>query len=359
MVGVTAPILRFIRHGSPARVSGAVIGSLVLSLALLAACGGDDEVASATATTQPASGATTEVPTEIPTLDTSRVTAGASSIVFQSKSGTPAQGQGPLTGGFDIYVMDPDGGNTIRITDDVLEDTDPAWSPDGSMIAFTRGARTFVTGRGVKRDIHTMSADGSNQVNLTNENEFDDQDPDWSPDGTQIAFHSERDGNNEIYVINANGSGQTRLTEADRDDIGAQWSPDGAKIAFTSSRDGDREVYVMNSDGSNQTRITDRFGEDSAPAWSPDGTKLAFVSDDGGDVDIWVMNPDGSNRVNLTDSPRDDRQPQWSSDGSGIVFWSLRDGDAEIYSMDADGSNQTRLTEAEGSDVGPEWFSGS
>ena len=356
MVGVTAPILRFIRHGDPARVSGAVIGCLLLSLALLAACGGGDEAASPTATT--AGGV--EQPTEPPTLDTSGVTAGASLIVFQSKrSGTPASGQGPLTGGFDIYAMEPDGSNTVRITDDVLEDTDPAWSPDGSKIAFTRGARTFVTGGGVKRDIYTMNADGSDEVNVTKENDFDDQDPDWSPDGSEIAFHSERDGNNEIYVINANGSGLTRLTEADRDDIGAQWSPDGAKIAFTSSRDGDREVYVMNSDGSNQTRITDRFGEDSAPAWSPDGTKLAFVSDEGGNADIWVMDPDGSNRVNLTNSPRDDRQPQWSSDGSKIAFWSLRDGDAEIYSMDADGSNQTRLTETEGSDVGPEWFGGS
>ncbi|HDR3890873.1 TPA: PD40 domain-containing protein, partial [Bacillus cereus] len=96
-----------------------------------------------------------------------------------------------------------------------------------------------------------------------------DRDPSWSPDGQKIAFTSFRDGNPEIYVMNTDGSNQTRITNSPGNNIDPSWSPDGQKIAFTSTRDGNGEIYVMNTDGSNQTNITNNPASDNEPSWSP------------------------------------------------------------------------------------------
>ena len=131
-----------------------------------------------------------------------------------------------------------------------------------------------------------------NPVNLTN-NAQDDARPVWSPDGTKIAFESDRVGNNKIYVMNADGTNPVRLAQGDGDDGSPTWSPDGTKIAFVSNRDGDSEIYVMNADGTNLVRLTQNAGIDVDPAWSPDGTKIAFHSNRDGDWEIYVM-PSGS-----------------------------------------------------------------
>ncbi len=116
-------------------------------------------------------------------------------------------------------------------------------------------------------------------------------------------------------------------------------------IVFYNGRDGNAEIYVMNADGSNQTRITNNPATDSQPVWSPDGTQIAFMSDRDGDWEIYVMNADGSGQTNLTNVPGRDDSPGWSPDGTQIVFHSERDGGyPEVYVMNADGSGQTRLT---------------
>jgi Tol biopolymer transport system component len=175
----------------------------------------------------------------------------------------------------------------------------------------------------------------------------------------QIAFYSERDGNQEIYVMNAaDGSNQTRLTNNDADDFDSTWSPDGTKIAFGSSRDGNGNIYIMNAaDGSNQTRLTNSTAWDSLPKWSPDGTKIAFYSERDGNGNIYIMNAaDGSNQTRLTNSTADDLPPSWSPDGTKIAFGSSRDGNWEIYIMNAaDGSGQTRLTNNAADDSEPDW----
>jgi len=157
------------------------------------------------------------------------------------------------------------------------------------------------------------------------------------------------DFNPEVYTMNADGSGQTRLTNSPGLDFWPAWSSDGTKIVFTSDRDGNGEVYTMNADGSAQTRITADAGGDLDPAFSPDGTKVIFVSDRDGHHQIYAMNADGSGQTNLTRTAANETEPAFSPDGKKIVFESDRDGDPsnenhEIYTMNADGSQQTRLT---------------
>ncbi len=116
-------------------------------------------------------------------------------------------------------------------------------------------------------------------------------------DAPTIAFYSTIEGQSDIFVINADGSGESNLTSnPDGGDFGLDWSPDGSCIVFTSDRDGDREIYVMNADGSAQTRLTDRAGDDGFPRWSPDGTKILFRFGRPA-FDVFVMNADGSGQI--------------------------------------------------------------
>ncbi|MBI4285413.1 MAG: PD40 domain-containing protein [Chloroflexi bacterium] len=213
----------------------------------------------------------------------------------------------------------------------------------------------FSSDRDGNNEIYVMDADGSNPVNLTNHTAYDVY-PYWSPDGSKIAFSSKRDGNDEVYVMNADGSNPVNLSNHTGDDFRPTWSPDGTKIAFNSNRDGNFEIYVMNADGSNQTNLTNNSSTDWTPAaWSPDGTKIAFDANRGGNEEIYVMNADGSNQTNLTNSGGLDGEPAWSPDGTRIAFDSDRSGNFEVYVMNADGSNPVNLTNDSAEDSGPAW----
>lgn len=195
--------------------------------------------------------------------------------------------------------------------------------------------------------------------NLTN-NAASDGKPSLRPDRGRIAFESNRDSNWEIYSMRFDGTNVTRLTNNGAADRSPSWSPDGTKIVFFSDRDsGNREIYIMNANGSSQTRLTtDTYGwEDRDPKWSPDGTKILFVTDRDGDKEIFVMNSDGSGSpTQLTTNGVTDDDPDWSPDGTQIAFRSKRDeATGEIYIMDANGDNVTRLTENDENDAGPNW----
>jgi dipeptidyl aminopeptidase/acylaminoacyl peptidase len=203
-------------------------------------------------------------------------------------------------------------------------------------------------------EIWVMNADGSGQRKLT-DNSATDWSPSWSPDSAQIAFVSNRDGNDEIYIMNVDGSDQRRLTATDASESFPAWSPDGTEISFDSDRDGNWEIYVMTSDGSNVRRLTNDPADDWITSWSPDGSHIVFESKRDGNYEIYVMNADGGNQRRLTDNRVHDGFPAWSPDGAQIAFMSKRDGNYEIYVMNADGTNQQRVTDNRAEDSDPAW----
>ena len=245
----------------------------------------------------------------------------------------------------EIYVMDTDGMNQINLTNNPDWDEQPSWSPDGKKIA-------FVSNRDGNSEIYVMEANGANPVRLTN-NFGEDYEPSWSLDGRRIAFVSNRDGNSEIYVMEANGRNQTNRTNNPNNDWNPAWSPDSSKIAFVSNRDTDWEIYVMDANGGNQINLTNNSNTDYQPSWSPDGRKIALNRDAGGL--IYVMDANGATPIRLTKNPRGDYEPSWSPDGRKIAFMSNRDGNSEIYVMDANGGNQINLTNNPSEDYEPSW----
>ncbi len=195
--------------------------------------------------------------------------------------------------------------------------------------------------------IYLMNADGSAQTRLPN-SAPQDQHPAWSPDGHHIAFASRRDGHYEIYITLPDGSAPTRLTTTANvvANLKPSWSADGRRIVFASDS-GDRHIDVMNDDGSGVTQLTHPSGivpRDDDPTWSPDGSQITFSRVVGLNSEIYVMNADGSALTQLTSDPAQDGQPAWSPDGSKIAFTSDRDGNLHLYVMNPDGSGVTQLT---------------
>lgn len=181
----------------------------------------------------------------------------------------------------------------------------------------------------------------------------------------ELIFQSSRDGDTEIYLLNPDGSGVTKLTDNAAADLNPVWSPDGQKIAFQSNRDGDSEVWVMNDDGTGALQLTTDPAFDGSPTWSPDGDRIAFTSRRDGDDEIFAMNADGSDEVQLTVNAAIDEDPAWGrvfacvpacGSTGRIAFTSDRDGNDEVYAMYGDGGDQTNLTAHPAADSEPSWW---
>ncbi len=247
-----------------------------------------------------------------------------------------------------VYVVNLDGSAPHTLTNRPLAfDARPAWSPDGQRIAF----ESTIDG---KRSIWVMQADGQGLRRLTDAaGSASDSTPAWAPTSDRLAYATDRDGNSEIYVIEADGSGARRLTDNRAADGFPSWSPDGGRIAFLSDRDGQLGIWAMAADGAAPIRLIAGAAADGARAtWAPDNRSVAFASDrDGANLDIYLADvpvgatpAGGATPTRLITGAGQDGEPAWSPDGARIAFASDRDGSPQVYVANRDGSNVVKLT---------------
>jgi len=285
-------------------------------------------------------------------------------MVEEEESPEPTKISGPVSGiafvgrdrnlpgsGEEIFLINPDGSNPRNLTQNRGDDRHPAWSPNGTKLA-------FISERDENWEIYIMNADGTGQIRLTEDPEHDDS-PSWSPDGQSLVFSSDRAGGSDLYILHLSDRELIRLTDHPAQEQYPDWSPDGSKILF-SSFGGDRDagIYTINVDGSNLNFLA--AGPLHYPTWSPDGEKIAFDGEPHGcKFDIYIMNSDGSDMVQITDHPKGcggyNKKPSWSPDGTQIVFHSSdrvpNEQRNELFIINTDGSGERQLTDSNSTSV--------
>lgn len=257
--------------------------------------------------------------------------------------GTRRSGRIAYTRDQDVWVLFPDG-RQVQLTEGPGRERQPAWSPDGTQLAFA----SDMSG---EWDIYAINADGTNLRSITAD-AHTDWSPSWSPDGERLAFHSDRDGNQDVYTMRSDGTHIVNLTEDNNDtDSYPAWSPDGSLIAFCSRRAPHRrfvELYVMDADGANPRQLTDHAAFVFHPDWSPSGEAIAydFHVDGATAGEIFTFSLSDTSTENLTASDEDESEPAWSPDGSQIAYqvWRPRDTSSNLSVLDFGSMESIQVT---------------
>lgn len=241
-------------------------------------------------------------------------------------------------GTFQIFNRSADG-TVTSLTADLSYGVEGQWSPAGTEIAFVTS--------GVDQSnliIYLMDSDGSNKRPITANQPRLNWRPIWSPDGTALLFLSNRDGNQEIYKINRDGTELTNLTNNSANDLDPDWSPINNKIVFVSSRSGGNGIFTMAPDGSNVQEVIGPEWKTFFPKWSPDGSQIAFASQYDGTVDIYTMNADGSNIQKVTSRDGDNSTPFWVDNSTILYSGEVGDFTWDLYLLDLESLVSTQLT---------------
>jgi len=259
-----------------------------------------------------------------------------------------------------LYVIDIDGQNQKVLSKGKEYCGSPSWSPDDSKIVFVKNE----SNTGGANDIYTINVDGSNEIRLTTQ--FNNFSPVYLPNYNSIIFSSSEGAWAGIYKIDADGGNRQLLTPKNKSFGDPKVSPNGKNIAITSGDMNGSQIFVMNPDGSELKQLTftvsskyydTGFPRDGNcnPVWAPEGNKLAYVSFENGSPDIFVINANGKGNKRLTDTPLRDENPCWTEDGNHILFSSNRNLNlsAEIYIMKSQGQSQTPLTGYIADDIYP------
>ena len=306
------------------------------------------------AETQPT---TTTIGSTVQSLADSTTTSPSIPVATTTTSIAPPGGGGRIayevrSGGrtLGLFAIEPDGagGREVGADGGYLA----TWSPDGSQLAYL-GA-----GNSRRNDLYVIDADGSNQRRLTDTPE-EEGIPAWSPNGDTIAVAIPTDGDAEIYLLDAEtGEIVSQLTDNEGiDDYMPTWSPDGSHIAYVTRNDveGSDEIHVMTADGTTSRQLTSNDVEDYYPAWSPTGDTIVFVSSRVGEQTLFLMDVDGSNQRQLSDGEDRDSRPTWSPDGTTIAYHSFVDDDWSIELIEV-ATGRVRLLVESG--VHPAWSRG-
>jgi dipeptidyl aminopeptidase/acylaminoacyl peptidase len=235
--------------------------------------------------------------------------------------------------------------------DIAVPDCAPAAFPgDNGLIAFSNYDPGNLTGQ-----IATVTAEADGTVTPIDMEGVLNDDANWSPDGTRIAFYSVRDGNREVYIANADGTGQVRITDNPGSDYLSTWTSDGQTLLFSSNRDGDYEIYRVSTSGGVARKLTDNTADDILSQASPSCDEVVFVSLRDGDYELFKMDLYGRNQTQITFNTSSDLYPDWSPDGAKIAFASEREGSKgrDVWIMNADGSDPQNVISRNGSDTDP------
>ena len=250
------------------------------------------------------------------------------------------------TGNKEIVVFDVDGANLRPVTRNGSINLQPAWSHDGSKLAFTSYRRgnpdLYVADliRGKTRPVSTRTGINSGGA--------------FHPNDRLLALTLSNRGDSDIYTVGSDGSSSTRLTRSPGIDVSPTWSPDGSQIAFASERSGGIQIYTMDANGGSAKRLTFDGTHNTDPSWSPKGDRIAYVSRDT-KYDVFTIRTDGSGRVRITEDMGNNEDPTWSPDGRYLAFSSTRTGASHIWISTADSIHQMQITQGRGGYSNPAW----